>query len=64
LIGPSDGTQLVDGFVATVINNVDIPKGPVGFNTEVLEYCLDVPNVAEESYSAVNGDGVWTIQIA
>jgi len=37
--------------------------GTGGNNEETLTFCLDVPNVAEASYSAIDGDGAWIITI-
>jgi hypothetical protein len=62
LTTPGEGTSLVDGFSPIPVTSASLVKGASA--TENINYCLDVPSVAEEVYSAVEGDGVWTIQIA
>jgi hypothetical protein len=57
------GTPLVDAS-AEIITGVSLSRGVSPTNEETLDYCLDVPNIAEASYSATDGGGLWVIEIA
>jgi len=58
----ASGTTLSDA-TAVIIAGASLLKNPPT-NTEDIIYCLDVPPVAQASYSATNGGGLWTIEIA
>jgi len=57
------GTTLIDA-TPVIITGAALTKNPPT-NTEDITYCLDVPSpLAEASYSALGGGGLWTIEIA
>jgi len=59
----TNGNALDDINPTTLNATLGRGDGVGGNNEETLTFCLQVPNVAESTYSAVDGGGAWTITI-